>query len=129
MPLLKLNLIKGRSKAELALLLDTVHDVMVSAFHVPERDRYQVVFEHEATHLRALDTGLGLARTDKFVLVEVISRPRERSEKLTFYRNLAARLEAECSIPTSDIMVSFIENTDEDWSFGGGVAQFVTGEL
>jgi hypothetical protein len=26
-------------------------------------------------------------------------------------------------------MVSFVENTDEDWSFGHGRAQFLTGEL
>ncbi|POO52723.1 tautomerase family protein [Agrobacterium rosae] len=129
MPLIKLNLKKGRSKTELALLLDTVHDVMVSAFRVPERDRYQVVIEHDASHFHALDTGLGFERTDKFVLVEVVSRPRERSEKLTFYRNLAVRLESDCSILPSDIMVSFVENTDDDWSFGGGVAQFVTGDL
>lgn len=129
MPLIKINLLKGRSEADLALLLDTVHDVVVSAFRVPERDRYQIALEHDPSHFHALDTGLDLKRTNKFVLVEVISRPRERSEKLTFYHNLAAHLEARCLIPSSDVMVSFVENTDEDWSFGGGVAQFVTGEL
>lgn len=129
MPLIKLHIQKGRSEAEVGLLLDTVHEVMLSAFSVPERDRYQLIFEHQASHFRALDTGLGFERTQNFVLVEVVSRPRSRTEKLAFYQGLAAQLEEKCGISASDIMVSFVENTDEDWSFGAGVAQFVTGEL
>jgi hypothetical protein len=27
------------------------------------------------------------------------------------------------------VMVSFVINSDVDWSFGNGVAQFMTGEL
>ncbi|WP_087003454.1 tautomerase family protein [Rhizobium sullae] len=129
MPLIKLHIQKGRSEAEVELLLDMVHEVMLSAFSVPERDRYQLVFEHQASHFRALDTGLGFERTQNFVLVEVVSRPRSRTEKLSFYQGLAAQLEEKCGISASDIMVSFVENTDDDWSFGAGVAQFVTGEL
>ncbi|AJD44509.1 4-oxalocrotonate tautomerase protein (plasmid) [Rhizobium gallicum bv. gallicum R602sp] len=129
MPLIKLHIQKGRSEAEVELLLDTVHEVMLSAFSVPERDRYQLVFEHQASHFRALDTGLGFERTQNFVLVEVVSRPRSRTEKLVFYQGLAAQFEEKCGVSASDIMVSFVENTDEDWSFGAGVAQFVTGEL
>jgi hypothetical protein len=34
-----------------------------------------------------------------------------------------------CAIATSDVMISLVTNTDEDWSFGNGRAQFLTGEL
>ncbi|MUZ75418.1 tautomerase family protein [Agrobacterium vitis] len=129
MPLLKLHIRKGRSAEEVGLLLDTVHAVMLAAFNVPERDRYQIVFEHEDTHFIAQDTGLGFARSEQFVLLEVVSRPRPRQEKLAFYERLADGLLAECGIAASDLMVSFVENSDEDWSFGGGVAQFVAGDL
>ncbi|MFK0207834.1 tautomerase family protein [Agrobacterium sp. NPDC090283] len=129
MPLLKFHMQKGRSHAEIELLLDVAHKAMLSAFNVPVRDRYQLVFEHEPTHLRALDTGLGFERSQKFVLVEVVSRPRQRAEKLAFYQGLAMELEKCCGVPSSDVMVSFVENSDEDWSFGEGTAQFVTGQL
>lgn len=43
MPLLKIDLYEGRSDAQLQQLLDTMHDVMVKAFKVPVRDRYQIV--------------------------------------------------------------------------------------
>lgn len=129
MPLLKLHTYKGRSQADNELLLDAAHQAMLAAFKVPERDRYQLLFEHEPTHLRALDTGLGFERTEKFVLVEVVSRRRGKTEKLAFYEGLANELQRRCGIPPSDLMISFVENSDEDWSFGGGAAQFVTGQL
>lgn len=129
MPLLKLHTYKGRSQADNELLLNAAHQAMLAAFKVPERDRYQLLFEHEPTHLRALDTGLGFERTEKFVLVEVVSRRRGKTEKLAFYEGLANELQRRCGILPSDLMISFVENNDEDWSFGGGAAQFVTRQL
>ncbi len=40
MPLLRFDVIEGRSEEELNVLLDTAHDAMIEAFDVPERDRY-----------------------------------------------------------------------------------------
>lgn len=129
MPLLKFHVIQGRSPQEVELLLDTAHDAMLAAFGVPDRDRYQVVSEHMPSHFRALDTGLGISRTEKFVLLEVLSRPRPKEQKVYFYQELCSRLERVCGISHSDVMVSFVTNSDEDWSFGNGQAQFLTGEL
>ncbi|MBO9195398.1 tautomerase family protein [Rhizobium sp. 16-449-1b] len=129
MPLMKFHLIRGRSQVELERFLQVAHDAMVESFEVPERDRYQLVIEYDPSHLHTLDTGLDIERTEKFVLVEVISRPRTRSAKLEFYERLCELLRRECGIPTADVMITFVQNTDEDWSFGHGRAQFVTGEL
>ena len=46
-----------------------------------------------------------------------------------FYEALCGSLESECDMSPDDVMVSFTQNGDEDWSFGGGRAQFLTGEL
>lgn len=129
MPLLKFHLVKGRTAAEIDTLLDAAHDAMVASFGVPERDRYQVLSEHEPSHVRLLDTGLGIVRTDKIVLIEVVSRPRTGAAKQAFYRNICDALRDRCGIDNTDVIISFVENTDEDWSFGYGRAQFITGEL
>lgn len=129
MPLLKFHLYKGRSEQEVSLLLDAAHEAMVQSFEVPKEDRYQVVSEYQHPFLQALDTGLDIPRTKKFVLVEVVSRPRPRGAKVDFYRNLSLALEDRCGVQPSDLMISFVENSDEDWSFGYGRAQFLTGEL
>jgi len=34
-----------------------------------------------------------------------------------------------CGLSPSDVVVSIVTTTDEDWSFGNGRAQFLTGEL
>lgn len=63
------------------------------------------------------------------MLLEVVSRPRAKESKQLFYRLLSEKLLTACGIPTTDVMVSFVINGDDDWSFGGGRAQFLTGEL
>ncbi|MCD5996210.1 tautomerase family protein [Pseudomonas sp. CDFA 602] len=129
MPLLKIDLIKGRSDEALATLLDTVHNAMVEAFQVPQRDRYQVVSEHEPSRLIIQDTGLGLTRTNNVVVITAISRPRSADMKQKFYTLVAEGLEINCGISPQDVMISMVVNSDEDWSFGLGRAQFLTGEL
>jgi phenylpyruvate tautomerase PptA (4-oxalocrotonate tautomerase family) len=129
MPVLRFDILEGRSDQEIAALLDATHRVMVETFHAPQRDRYQIVHEHKPSRIRVEDTGLGIERSDKVVLLQITTRPRTTEEKIAFYRQLCAELERACGIPPADVMVNFVENTDEDWSFGHGRAQFLTGEL
>lgn len=129
MPLLYIDLIEGRTSAEVRALLDAVHAAVVEAFGVPPRDRYQVVRTHPAHEIVALDTGLGITRSARQVIVHVVSRRRTRAMKEKFYELLALRLSERCGIDAADLIVSIAENGDEDWSFGHGRAQFLTGEL
>jgi hypothetical protein len=129
MPLLRFDLYEGRTDSELKTLLDAAHEAMLEAFGVPARDRYQIVHMHKAAHMIVEDTGLDIPRTDKVVLLQVTTRPRSREMKTAFYRLLCEKLEAQCGIAPTDVMVNFVSNTDEDWSFGRGRAQFLTGEL
>ena len=75
------------------------------------------------------DTGLGIERSEDVVLISVTSRPRERAMKQAFYAGLVTVLGRHCNLRPEDLVVSITENTDEDWSFGDGRAQFLTGEL
>lgn len=129
MPLLYFNVLEGRTDAELKAMLDAAHRAMLAAFKVPERDRYQIVNECKPSRMIVQDTGLGIQRSDKVVVVQVVSRPRGKEAKQTFYRLLVEELEKSCGIAPSDVMVSMVENTDEDWSFGLGRAQFIEGDL
>ena len=102
---------------------------MVNAFNVPERDRYQIVREHAPSRMIVEDTGLGIERTPNMLVLQVTTRPRSRAMKQAFYSSLVEKLEAACGIAPSNVLVTFVTNTDEDWSFGLGRAQFLTGEL
>src|SRR6201996_6241311 len=129
MPLLYVDLIEGRSPAEIRTLLDAIHDAVVEAFGVPPRDRYQVVRTHPSHEIVVWDTGLGIERSAALVVVHVVSRRRAPEMKQRFYELVAANLAARCGLDSADLVVSINDNNDEDWSFGYGRAQFLTGEL
>ena len=129
MPLIYVDLIEGRTPAEVQALLDTIHEAVLEAFTVPQRDRYQVVNTHPAHEIVALDTGLGITRSSRLVLMHVVSRRRTCPQKQRFYELLASKLAEQCGLDPADLVVSITENDDDDWSFGYGRAQFLTGEL
>jgi hypothetical protein len=78
MPLLRFNLRDTWTAPEISTLLDTAHRVVVEAFGVPEGDRYQLVSLYPVALQRIEDTGLGIPRIERVVLVEVTSRPAAR---------------------------------------------------
>lgn len=129
MPLIRFDLFEGRSSIELQALLDAAHEAIVESFGVPVRDRYQIVTEHKPGRMVLQDTGLGFERSDRMVLVQVFTSPRNFEMKEKFYQLLVHKLGEQCSISADDIMVTCNENTKADWSFGFGRAQFMTGEL
>lgn len=129
MPMIKIDVIEGRSNEQIQALLNAAHRAMVDAFDVPERDRYQILNEHRADRMVIEDTGLDIPRTANIVVVSVTSRPRTEASKVKFYQLLCKHLQQDCAIEPSDVMVSIVINNDSDWSFGHGRAQFLTGEL
>ncbi|HYB36267.1 MAG TPA: tautomerase family protein [Mycobacterium sp.] len=129
MPLLYVDLIEGRTPPEVQALLDAIHEAVVEAFETPQRDRYQVVSTHPAHEIVAWDTGLGITRSSRQVVLHVVSRRRTPAMKQRFYELVASDLAERCGLDPADLIVSITENDDEDWSFGYGRAQFLTGEL
>ena len=129
MPLIKIDAIEGRSPSEVTNMLEAIHRAVVKAFHVPPRDRYQVYQAHPKGFMIMQDTGLNISRTDKALIITVISKKRDEILKRRFYRELTEQLESAASIAPSDVMVAIVENSAADWSFGNGEPQFLTGEL
>ncbi|HKG52198.1 MAG TPA: tautomerase family protein [Actinomycetales bacterium] len=129
MPLVRIDLVEGRTDEEVAAVADTVQEVMEEVFAAPPRDRYQVITEHRPGRLVLQDTGLGFERTDKVVLVSVVQQGRSTEQKQALYAALAARLEDKTGLASTDLVVSVSENTRADWSFGLGRAQFLEGDL
>jgi phenylpyruvate tautomerase PptA (4-oxalocrotonate tautomerase family) len=129
MPLVRVDALEGRSKNDVKKLLDAIHRAVLSAFKVPQRDRYQIYQAHQQSNFIVEDTGLGIERTKDVVVVTVFSRPRTQEAKQAFYSDLCQELNTSCNISPSDVVVCVVSNTDSDWSFGNGRAQFITGEV
>ena len=129
MPLVRFDMLKGRSPEEIKAILQITHEVMVAAFEVPPRDRYQIVHQHEPYEMVIEDTGLGIPRTEQVVVISLVSRVRTIRQLKQFYAELAKRLEVAGLVASNDLMVNVSFNSDQGWSFGQGKAQFLDGSL
>ncbi len=73
--------------------------------------------------------GLGQPRWIAESSPQVTTSPRTKEQKEALYRLLVDHLGRDAGIGPHDVMVSVVENAPEDWSFGRGRAQYLTGEL
>lgn len=129
MPLVRIDVVEGRSDEELRELADVVQEVMMEVFAAPDRDRYQIIHEHRPGRIIAEDTGLGFERTNDVVVIQVTQQGRTEEQKKALYAELADRLQKRIGLASSDLIVSVTESTRADWSFGLGRAQFLEGDL
>jgi phenylpyruvate tautomerase PptA (4-oxalocrotonate tautomerase family) len=129
MPLVRIDVQQGRTPAELRKVADVVQGVMLDVFAAPPGDRYQIITEHPVGQIIAEDTGLGFERTVGVVVIQIVQQGRTTAQKKAAYEQLAERLDAECGVAPTDLIVSIVANGREDWSFGRGRAQFLEGDL
>ena len=130
MPLVKIDIIRdARSPAQVQDLADTIHSVLVSHFNAPKLDRYQIITQHGPTDMICLDTGLGYKRSNELVFIQVFQQGRSMYTKQGFYAELAKQLGEKYGLDGGDLIVTMSENRKDDWSFGHGRVQFLTGEL
>jgi phenylpyruvate tautomerase PptA (4-oxalocrotonate tautomerase family) len=128
-PLVRIDLTQGRSAAQIREIADAVQDVMLDVFAAPEGDRYQIITEHPRGHVIAEGSGIGIERSDALVIIQIFQQGRTTEQKTQAYAGLFRVLAERAGLASGDLIVSMVENTREDWSFAGGRAQFLTGEL
>ncbi|KAF2768371.1 Tautomerase/MIF [Teratosphaeria nubilosa] len=130
MPNFNLHVIRGsRSPEEIRKLADVVQNVSLEYFNAPRKDRYQVITQHEPYELIFEDTGLEFERSEKLVFIQTFQQGRLVEVKQRFYKELAEALKEKTGLRGEDLVVTCLRNEKEDWSFGNGEAQFLTGAL
>lgn len=129
MPLVRIDLIRGRRPDEIRAIADATHRALVDVLDIPERDRFQIITEHDADHVIALDAGLGFERTDRLVMIQIFTQSGRTTEvKQRVLQTIAKQLEP-LGIASEDIFIGIMENGPQDWSFGHRRAQYVEGLL
>ncbi|KAB1644794.1 tautomerase family protein [Gulosibacter chungangensis] len=129
MPLVRIDLNEGRTNAEIQAITDAIHEAIVAEYGIPPRDRFQIVTEHRAGQIIAQDAGLGFERTGGVVMIQIFTqRGRSDEQKQALYARIASSLEA-VGVAGEDVFIGYVENGAQDWSFGFGRAQYMTGEL
>ncbi len=126
MPLVRIDLRAGRSAEEKRAIGDAIQRAMIEHLNVPERDRFQIITEHQPEHL-VYDPGyLNVERTDDVVMIQVVlSSGRTTEQKRAFYARVAELLHEHPGMRPQDVIINLVEDTREDWSFGNGEAQYL----
>ena len=127
MPLVRIDVLEGRSESDLAAIGAAVHRALTECFGVPQRDRFQLLTEHRKGRLTYDPGYLGVDRSDAIAFVQVVlSTGRSAEQKTAFYARTAALIAEGAHMRPQDVTIILIENTRGDWSFGNGVAQYLT---
>lgn len=129
MPLVRIDVNRGRTPEQLQSLSRGIHDAILAEYGIPERDYFHVLTEHPAGQIVAQDAGLGFERTRNVVMIQIFTQAgRSQEAKQALFAAIAAKL-ADSGIAGEDVFIGYVENAAGDWSFGFGRAQYVTGEL
>ena len=126
MPLVRIDLRRGKSPAYRKALCDGVYSAMRETFNVPEDDPFMIVNEHDADNFVYAQSYLGIAHTDDLVIIQITANDtRTIEQKQTFFARVATLLAENPSLRKEDIFINLVECKKENWSFGNGVAQYV----
>ncbi|MEY4060568.1 MAG: hypothetical protein RIQ31_230 [Actinomycetota bacterium] len=129
MPLVRIDLNRGRPAEAVKAIADAVHESIVEIYGIPPRDRFQIINQLENGSIIAEDAGLGFERTNGVVMIQIFTqRGRSVETKQALYAKIHAKLAA-IGVAGEDVFIGYVENGPQDWSFGFGIAQYQTGEL
>lgn len=124
MPLARIDLLKGRSAVQRRAIAEAVYEALLS-IGVPKDDRFQVIVEHDADNFIYPDSYLGLSHTADLIMIQItFNEGRSIEQKRALFKAIADGVHDQIAIRREDVFINLIEVKKENWSFGGGVAQY-----
>jgi phenylpyruvate tautomerase PptA (4-oxalocrotonate tautomerase family) len=127
MPLARIELRRGKPPAYRKAICDGVYRALRETFNVPENDRFLIDSEHEADNFVHADTYLGIAYSDDLVIIQItVSDTRTTETKQALFARIVDLLAQNPGLRREDVFINLVECKTANWSFGNGIAQYVT---
>jgi len=127
MPLVKVNLLKGRSTEEKDSIAASIQTPLVSTLEVSDANRYQLFNEYDAESFLHTSGYLGLTYTDQLLIIEITIREGDDDDhKKSLLAEINRNLVAAGVVAEDDVFVLITEIGDANVSFGKGLAQRAT---
>ncbi len=120
MPLVTISVLAGKSDEYRNTVADAVNTAVLDTLDFPPSDRYQLIRELPPQDLELQDR-----EGDRAVLELTMRAGQDREDKQEFYARVTELLEQDPGISPENVMIVITENSEEDWSFRDGVAQFI----
>jgi phenylpyruvate tautomerase PptA (4-oxalocrotonate tautomerase family) len=116
MPLVKIEIRKGKSSEYKKALLDGVHRALVQTIKILDHDRTQRLYELDADNFEAAPN-----KTDNITVIEIVMfKGRSIEAKKQLYKTIVNNLAENPGIKGDDIIIVLHEPPLENWGIRGG---------
>jgi 4-oxalocrotonate tautomerase family enzyme len=115
MPLVKVNMLSGKTPAFKNTVFDCIHEGLIDAFGIADWDRFQRIEEYDKSCWE-----VPKGKTENFVIIELTIFPgRTREQKKCAIEKITASLCDRLRIATTDVFIVMNEPPLENWGMGG----------
>lgn len=116
MPLIKIEIRKGKSAKYKKAVLDGIHKALVRTIKIPDHDRIQRLYELEADDFEATPN-----KTNNVIVIEIVMfKGRSKEAKKQLYEAIVDILAEDPGIKGDDITIVLHEPPLENWGIRGG---------
>ena len=115
MPLVRVDMIKGKSTEYKKTVLDCIHIGLMESIGIEDWDRFQRIVE-----IQREDFETAPGKTDNFMIIELTLFPgRTKEQKGSAIKAITAGLEERLGIAPTDVFIVINEPPFENWGMGG----------
>ena len=115
MPLVRIEMLKGKSPEHKKKLLDLVHEGLIESLGIDDWDRFQRIIEYDKN-----DFEFPEEKSDGFMIIEVtMFHGRTKQQKQDLIETVTAKLVQGLSVQPTDVFIVINEPSDENWGMGG----------
>lgn len=115
MPLIRIEIIKGKSAEYKKTLLDCIHEGLLESIGIADWDRFQRIIEIDRA-----DFETAPEKTDQFMIIEItMFQGRTKEQKKALIETVTRKLGESLGILPTDIFIVIHEPPNENWGMGG----------
>jgi len=127
MPLVRIDLMRGKPIQYRKTIGECIYNAMRDVIDVPKDDKFQIITEHPVEEFNIAESYLGNHYSKDIILIQItMSAGRSIEKKQAFYKRVVDDLKTQLKVRPEDVVINLVEVAKENWSFGGGIAQYVT---
>jgi phenylpyruvate tautomerase PptA (4-oxalocrotonate tautomerase family) len=127
MPFVRIDLMRGKSIEYRKTIGEIVYHAMRDVIDVPKDDKFQIISEHPLEAFNVSEGYLGNDYSKDVVLIQItLNAGRSVEQKKAFYKRIVDDMHTQLNARPQDVVINLVEVAKENWSFGGGIAQYAT---
>ncbi len=116
MPLVRVEIYKGKSSSYKKAILDGIHAALMEAIQIPAEDRYQRLYEMDPPNVE-----IAADKSQNYTFIEItLFKGRSLEAKKKLYQAIVNNLARDPGIDRNDIMIVLHEPPLENFGVRGG---------